>query len=54
MDRLYPELDFILIKLSSTHSPTVTPSQREDNILERIFLPHKQSKKMKDLVRKDF
>lgn len=40
-DCLDPELDCILVILSSTHSPILVLMQREDDILEWIFLAHK-------------
>ncbi|KAL6093193.1 hypothetical protein STEG23_016117 [Scotinomys teguina] len=47
VDREDPKLDCILVILPSRHSPTGILMQREDIILEWIFLPNKQSKKLK-------
>ncbi|KAL6090638.1 hypothetical protein STEG23_006836 [Scotinomys teguina] len=44
VDRVDPKLDCILVILPSRHSPTGILMQREDIILEWIFLPNKQSK----------
>ncbi|KAL6059591.1 hypothetical protein STEG23_036254 [Scotinomys teguina] len=61
VDRVNPELKCILVILPSRHSPTGILMQREDVILEWIFLPHKPSKKLKtyiekisDLIHKEF
>lgn len=43
--RLDPKMSYILVILHFTYSPTGIPRQREDSILEWIFLRHKQSKK---------
>ena len=45
MNGIDPKLDCILVILPSTHSPTGLIMQREDSIMEWIFLAHKQSKK---------
>ena len=52
MDRIDPKLDCILVLLPSTHSPTGLIMQREDSIMEWIFLAHKQNKKLKTYVEK--
>ncbi|KAL6031270.1 hypothetical protein STEG23_018611 [Scotinomys teguina] len=52
VDRVDPKLDCILVILPSRHSPTGILMQREDIILEWIFLPDKQSKKLKTYVEK--
>ncbi|KAL6087838.1 hypothetical protein STEG23_011789 [Scotinomys teguina] len=52
VDRVDPKLDCILVILPSRHSPTGILMQREDIILEWIFLPNKQSKKLKTYVEK--
>ena len=52
MDRIDPKLDCILVLLPSTHSPTGLIMQREDSIMEWIFLAHKQSKKLKTYIEK--
>ncbi|KAL6065033.1 hypothetical protein STEG23_028902 [Scotinomys teguina] len=52
VDRVDPKLDCILVILPSRHSPTGILMQREDIILEWIFLPNKQSKKFKTYVEK--
>ncbi|KAL6035037.1 hypothetical protein STEG23_037457 [Scotinomys teguina] len=52
VDRMDPKLDCILVILPSRHSPTGILMQREDIILEWIFLPNKQSKKLKTYVEK--
>ncbi|KAL6083314.1 hypothetical protein STEG23_007305 [Scotinomys teguina] len=52
VDRVDPKLDCILVILPSIHSPTGILMQREDIILEWIFLPNKQSKKLKTYVEK--
>ena len=51
---LDPKLSCILVLLPSTYSPIGILMQREDNILEWVFLPHQQSKKIKDLCRNGF
>jgi len=50
LDRIYRKMACILVILSSTHSPTGILMQREDYILEWIFLAHKQSKKLKTYI----
>ena len=40
----------ILVILPSTHSPTGILMQREDYVLEWIFLAHKQGKKLKAYI----
>ncbi|KAL6058927.1 hypothetical protein STEG23_022115, partial [Scotinomys teguina] len=52
VDRVDPKLDCILVILPSRHSPTGILMQREDIILKWIFLPNKQSKKLKTYVEK--
>ncbi|KAL6048456.1 hypothetical protein STEG23_026502, partial [Scotinomys teguina] len=52
VDQVDPKLDCILVILPSRHSPTGILMQREDIILEWIFLPNKQSKKLKTYVEK--
>jgi hypothetical protein len=52
VDRIDPKLDCILVILFSTHSPTAIIMQREDSIMEWIFLAHKQSKKVKTYIEK--
>ncbi|KAL6030846.1 hypothetical protein STEG23_024726 [Scotinomys teguina] len=52
VDRVDPKLDCILVILPSRYSPTGILMQREDIILEWIFLPNKQSKKLKTYVEK--
>ena len=52
MDRIDPKLDCILVLLPSTHSSTGLIMQREDSIMEWIFLAHKQNKKLKTYVEK--
>ncbi|KAL6087981.1 hypothetical protein STEG23_022841, partial [Scotinomys teguina] len=52
VDLVDPKLDCILVILPSRHSPTGILMQREDIILEWIFLPNKQSKKLKIYVEK--
>lgn len=49
---LAPKLDYILVILLSIHSSTGILIQREDNILEWIFLAHKQNKKLKTYMEK--
>lgn len=50
-DPLDPDLDFILVILPSTHSPTEILKNREVNILQCIFLPHNHSKQLKTHVK---
>ena len=50
VDRVDPDLNFILVILPSRISPTGILMQREDTILEWIFLPHTPSKKLKTYV----
>ena len=52
VDRVDPNLSCILVILPSRISPTGILMQREDTILEWIFLPHKPSKKLKTYVEK--
>ena len=52
MDRVNPNLSFILVILPSSISPTRILMQREDIILEWLFIPHKPSKKLKTYVEK--
>ena len=52
VDRVNPKLSCILFILPSRISPTGILMQREDTILEWIFLPHKPSKKLKTYVEK--
>ncbi|KAL6044970.1 hypothetical protein STEG23_011887 [Scotinomys teguina] len=52
VDRVNPELKCILVILPSRHSPTGILMQREDVILEWIFLPHKPNKKLKIYIEK--
>ena len=52
LDRIDPKMACILVILPSTHSPTGILMQREDYILEWIFLAHKQSKKLKTYIEK--
>ncbi|KAL6033485.1 hypothetical protein STEG23_016302 [Scotinomys teguina] len=52
VDRVNPELKCILVILPSRHSPTGILMQREDVILEWIFLPHKPNKKLKTYIEK--
>ncbi|KAL6074187.1 hypothetical protein STEG23_009478 [Scotinomys teguina] len=52
MDRVNPELKCILVILPSRHSPTGILMQREDVILEWIFLPRKPNKKLKTYIEK--
>ena len=53
MDCADPNLDCILVILPSREYPSGILMQREDIILEWIFLPHKQNKKLKNIYRKD-
>ena len=50
VDRVNPNLSSILVILPSRISPTGILMQREDIILEWIFIPHKPSKKLKTYV----
>ena len=52
VDRVNPNLSCILVILPSRISPTGILMQREDTILEWIFLSHKPSKKLKTYVEK--
>lgn len=52
LDRIDPKMACVLVILPSTHSPTGILMQREDYILEWIFLAHKQSKKLKTYIEK--
>ena len=52
LDHIDPKMACILVILPSTHSPTGILMQREDYILEWIFLAHKQSKKLKLTLKK--
>ncbi|KAL6032137.1 hypothetical protein STEG23_006898 [Scotinomys teguina] len=52
VDRVNPELKCILVILPSRHSPTGILMQREDVILEWIFLPCKPNKKLKTYIEK--
>ncbi|KAL6081333.1 hypothetical protein STEG23_037614 [Scotinomys teguina] len=52
VDRVNPELKCILVILPSRHSPTGILMQREDVILEWIFLPRKPNKKLKTYIEK--
>ncbi|KAL6044961.1 hypothetical protein STEG23_011878, partial [Scotinomys teguina] len=52
VDHVNPELKCILVILPSRHSPTGILMQREDVILEWIFLPHKPNKKLKTYIEK--
>ena len=52
VDRVNPKLSCILIILPSRISPTGIFIQRDDIILEWIFLPHKPTKKLKTYVEK--
>ncbi|KAL6066208.1 hypothetical protein STEG23_016757 [Scotinomys teguina] len=52
VDRVNPELKCILVILPSRHSPTGILMQREDVILEWIFLPCKPNKKLKTYTEK--
>jgi hypothetical protein len=44
VDHIYLKLNCILVIVPSTYSPTELSMQREDSILEWIFLVHQQSK----------
>ena len=50
MDRVNPNLNCIIVILPSRISLTEILMQRDDIILEWIFLPHKLSKKLKTYV----
>ena len=50
--QIKPKMACILVILPSTYSPTGILLQREDYILEWIFLAHKQSKKLKTTLRR--
>ena len=52
VDRVNSNLNCILVILPSRISPTGIVMQRDDIILEWIFLPHKPSKKLKTYVEK--
>ena len=52
VDRVNPKLSCILVVLPSRISPTGILMQRDDIILEWIFLPHKPSKNFKNLCGK--
>ena len=52
VDRVYPKLSCILVILPSRISPIGILMQRDDIILEWIFLQHKPSKKLKTYVEK--
>lgn len=52
MNLIDPKLDFILVILPSIHSPTGLTMQREDTILEWIFLAQKQSQNLKTYIKK--
>ncbi|KAL6041067.1 hypothetical protein STEG23_013408 [Scotinomys teguina] len=52
VDHVNPELKCILVILPSRHSPTGILMQREDVILEWIFLPRKPNKKLKTYIEK--
>ncbi|KAL6031936.1 hypothetical protein STEG23_004786 [Scotinomys teguina] len=52
VDRVNPELKCILVILPSRHSPTGILMQREDVILEWLFLPRKPNKKLKTYIEK--
>ncbi|KAL6084356.1 hypothetical protein STEG23_031659, partial [Scotinomys teguina] len=52
VDRVNPELKCILVILPYRHSPTGILMQREDVILEWIFLPRKPNKKLKTYIEK--
>jgi hypothetical protein len=47
LDHIDPKMACILVILPSNHFPTGILMQREDYILECIFLAHNQSKKLK-------
>ena len=50
VDRVDPKLSYILVILPSSIFPTRILMQRDDIILEWIFLPHKPSKTLKPYV----
>lgn len=52
VDRIDPKLDCILVIFPSIYSPTVLIRQRENNIVEWIFLAYKQNKKLKMHIEK--
>jgi hypothetical protein len=52
LDHIDPKMVRILVILPFTHSPTGNLMQREDYILEWIFLAHNQSKKLKTYIEK--
>ena len=52
VDRVDPNFSCVLVILPSRISPTGILMQREDTILEWIFLPQKPSKKLKTYVEK--
>jgi hypothetical protein len=52
VDRINPKLDNKLLILPSTSSPVGLIMQREDSIMEWIFLAHKQGKKLKTYIEK--
>ncbi|KAL6044259.1 hypothetical protein STEG23_019939 [Scotinomys teguina] len=52
VDRVNPELQCILVIFPARHSPTDILMQREDVILEWIFLPRKPNKKLKTYIEK--
>ena len=54
MGRVNPNLNCILVILPSRISPTGILMQRDNIILEWIFLPHKPSEKLKTYVKKVF
>ena len=51
-DQVDAKLDCILVILPPTHSPPGLTMQREDSIIEWIFLAHKQSQKLKTYIEK--
>ena len=52
LDRINPKMACTLVILTSTHSLRGILMQREDYILEWIFLAHNQSKKLKTYIEK--
>ncbi|MGU7584704.1 hypothetical protein [Enterococcus faecalis] len=52
VDQINLDLDCILVILPSREYPSGILMQREDTILEWIFLPHKQNKKLKTYIEK--
>ncbi|KAL6092676.1 hypothetical protein STEG23_038231 [Scotinomys teguina] len=52
VDHVNPELKCILVTLPSRHSPTGILMEREDVILEWMFLPCKPNKKLKTYIEK--